>query len=224
MPHPSALDERSADRTTYRPESYQRDGDVLAEWQSIARRQQAKDRVLIPLLAQHFVPGRLLELGAGAGQLSVMLRDLGWDTVSSDFQSFFVEHQRSLGLEAHVVDATDIERAGLGRFDNLFSHSITPFITHDYDVVARTYRSTRQALAPGGVMVMVHAMEKWGDVAAEMRRHEAIAREAGYARVQVFRNQLLPSVAYRPPFTAVARAAEQLLGRHLGSRFVLVAS
>ncbi|MFT4101561.1 MAG: class I SAM-dependent methyltransferase [Burkholderiaceae bacterium] len=224
MPCPSMLNDSSVDDGRgYHPEAYQRD-DVIGQWQAIARRQHAKDRVLIPLLAQHFVPGRLLELGAGVGQLSLMLRDLGWDTVSSDFQPVFVEHQRSLGLEAHVVDATDIEHAGLGQFDNLFSHSITPFITHDYDIVAKTYRSTRQALTPGGVMVMVHAMEKWRDVAAEMRRHQALARQAGYARVQVFRNQLLPSAAYRPPFTAPARAAELMLGRRLGSRFVLVAS
>ena len=208
----------------YDPQAYERLDDPIRTWDEIAAHQAAKDEVLIPRLARHLVPGRLLELGAATGQLSKLFQRLGWQVISSDFQAFFVDHLQSIGLDACRVDATRIAASGLSGLDNIFSHSITPFITHDYDVVARTYRSTLEALRPGGRMIMVHAMEKWRDVATEMRRHEDLARAAGYRSIRVFRNQLLPSAAYRAPFTPVARVAEQMLGSTLGSRFVLSAS
>jgi 16S rRNA A1518/A1519 N6-dimethyltransferase RsmA/KsgA/DIM1 with predicted DNA glycosylase/AP lyase activity len=54
-------------------------------------------------------PAVLLELGSGAGQLTVLLRDRGFDVVASDYAPFFVEHLASLGLDARRVDATDID-------------------------------------------------------------------------------------------------------------------
>ena len=208
----------------YDPAAYERLNDPIQIWDEIALHQAPKDQVLIPALARHFVSGRLLELGAATGHLSQMLKSMGWQVISSDFQPFFVEHLRKKGLDACRVDATDIAASGLTGLDNIFSHSITPFITHDYDVVARTYRSTLAALRPGGRMVMVHAMEKWRDVGREMRRHRELALGAGYRHVRVFRNQLLPSAAYRAPFTPAARVAEQVFGPALGNRFVLVGS
>ena len=103
----------------------------LASWIETGRRQEAKDRVLLPRLARNFVPGRVLELGAGAGQTSLILRDLGWEVVATDYAPFFVAHLQSVGLCAHRVDATDISESGLGTFPNIFCQSITPLITSD---------------------------------------------------------------------------------------------
>ena len=67
---------RAARRTSgahaYAPEAYVPSS--LASWIETGGRQEAKDRVLLPRLARSFVPGRVLELGAGAGQTSLILR------------------------------------------------------------------------------------------------------------------------------------------------------
>jgi SAM-dependent methyltransferase len=205
----------------YAPEAYAPSS--LASWIATGRRQEAKDRVLLPRLARSFVPGRILELGAGAGQTSLILQDLGWEVVASDYAPFFVAHLRSVGLCAHRVDATDISESGLGTFPNIFCQSITPLITSDVQVIARTYRSLYAALEPGGRLVQIHAQAARHDLPATMRMHAEHARRAGFADVRVARNQLLPSRAYGAPLRPVAALAERLLGRRLGNRFVLTA-
>jgi SAM-dependent methyltransferase len=195
----------------------------LAWWIETGRRQEAKDRVLLPRLARNFVPGRVLELGAGAGQTSLILRELGWDVVASDYAPFFVAHLRSAGLCAHRVDATDISASGVGTFPNIFCQSITPLITSDVGVIARTYRSLYGALEQGGRLVEIHAQAARHELRSTMRMHAEQARLAGFADVRVVRNQLLPSLTYRQPSTPVAAFAELLLGRFFGNRFILTA-
>ena len=198
--------------------------DLLAHWISEGERQAAKDRVLLPRIAALLGPGRVLELGAGAGQLTLLLRERGFDVLASDFAPFFVEHLVSLGLDARRVDAVDIAAAGLGTFPNIFAQSITPLITSDRDVILATYRSLRAALEPHGRLVHIHAQAGRGELVATMRAHAELASEAGLRDVRVLRNQLLPSRAYEPPLTDLAGLAERLLGTRLGSRFVLFAT
>jgi SAM-dependent methyltransferase len=115
--------------------------DLLAHWISEGERQAAKDRVLLPRIATLLGPGRVLELGAGAGQLTLLLRERGFDVLASDYALFFVEHLASLRLDARRVDACDIAAAGVGTFPNIFAQSITPLITSDREVILMTYRS-----------------------------------------------------------------------------------
>ena len=206
----------------YRPEVYQ--PALLDTWLNIADRQAAKDRVIIPDLARHFVSGRVLELGSGVGQLTEMLIKLGWQVVASDYADFFIDHMRGRGLDAHKVDATDIDASGLGRFENIFCQSITPFITHDFAVVRKAYESTYKTLAPGGRLVLIHGMEPRKDVPQAMRDHQRICAAAGFTEIQVFRNQMLPSKMYESPLTGIASLIERTFGKTLGQRFVLVAS
>jgi SAM-dependent methyltransferase len=219
----SAVSPRASTRMKpYDPGAYT--PDLLAHWISEGERQRAKDRVLLPRIAELLGPGRVLELGAGAGQLTLLLRERGVDIVASDYAPFFVEHLASLGFDARRVDATDIAAAAVGTFPNIFAQSITPLITSDPGVIAGTYRSLRAALDPGGRLVHIHAQAGRAELAATMRVHAALASQAGLRDVRVTRNQLLPSLAYEPPLTAVAALAERLLGPRFGSRFVLSAS
>ena len=153
---------------------------LAAAWIETGRRQEAKDRVLLPEVARSFAPGRVLELGAGAGQTSLVLRELGWEVVASDYAQFFVDHLQSLGLPAHRVDATDIAASRLGRFANVFCQSVTPLITSDLEVVSRSYRSIHEALQPGGRMVEIHAQAARHELRSTMRLHAEQARSAGF--------------------------------------------
>jgi SAM-dependent methyltransferase len=212
---------RASGMRAYAPDVYLPSS--LAWWIETGRRQEAKDRVLLPRLARNFVPGRVLELGAGAGQTSLILRELGWDVVASDYAPFFVAHLRSAGLCAQRVDATDISASGVGTFPNIFCQSITPLITSDVGVIARTYRSLYEALEQGGRLVEIHAQAARHELRSTMRTHAEQARLAGFADVRVVRNQLLPSLTYRAPSRPLAAFAELLLGRFFGNRFILTA-
>jgi SAM-dependent methyltransferase len=206
----------------YDPDAYT--PDLLAHWIREGERQAAKDRLLLPRIVDLLGPGRVLELGAGAGQLTLLLRERGLDVIASDYAPFFVEHLVSLGLEARRVDATDIAAADIGAFPNVFAQSITPLITSDPDVVAETYRSLRSALIPGGRLVHIHAQAERKELTATMRAHAALASQAGLRDVRVERNQLLPSRAYDLPISPLLTLAERLLAPRLGSRFVLSAT
>jgi SAM-dependent methyltransferase len=197
-----ALPWKSARMKPYDPDAYT--PDLLGHWVSEGARQSAKDRVLFPRIAALLGPGRTLELGAGAGLLTLLLRESGRDVVASDYAPFFVEHLTSLGLDAHRVDATDIAAAGVGTFPNIFARSITPLITSDREVISATYRSLKAALEPGGRFVHIHAQAGRGELTATMRAHALLASEAGLRDVRVKRNQLLPSWVYERPLTELA--------------------
>jgi SAM-dependent methyltransferase len=223
---PSATLETSGSsdkRRSYDPSAYERLADPVKTWSAIAQRQAAKDRVLARAIVEQFVPGRVLELGGGSGDLAVLLRSLGVDIVTSDYHEFFVAHQRSLGLEAYRIDATNISAAGLGPFANIFAQSITPFITEDFHVVLAAYRSAFDALQPGGRLVLIHAMDRWRDVPQVMARHASVANRAGFSIVRSFRQQVLPSSLYAGVARWPALVLERLFGGVLGARFVLVA-
>ncbi len=211
------------DQRDYKPEAYV--PSLLDTWLGIAQRQAAKDQVVWSHLSNFLVSGKILELGAGVGQISELFVKMGREVVCSDYAEFFVTHMRSRGLSAHQIDATQIDRAGLGLFPNVICQSITPFVTTDYSVVARSYQSVFETLEPGGRLVLIHAMNKhYAQLPGSMADHKTLCEKAGFSDVQVFRNQLLPSAAYRAPFGPLAKSLEQMFAKSFGMRFVLVAS
>jgi len=72
-----------------------RDALTKEPWK-LAERQAFRDRL---------APGaRLLEIGAGTGQDSVYFQQEGFTVVATDLSPARVEHCRSKGIEAHVMD------------------------------------------------------------------------------------------------------------------------
>ena len=205
----------------YRPEVYT--PALLPTWLAIAARQAPKDRILIPRIARLLGPGVVLELGSGPGHIARLLEATGRQVIASDYAEFFVEHMNEQGLRAMRIDATDISAAELGPLPNIFCQSITPFITDDEGVIRQAYRSAFQALQPGGRLVLVHAMAMRPALRDVMRKHARLSSEAGFSLIEIRRDQLLPTAAYRIA-PALARGLEAAFGSRWGSRFVLSAS
>lgn len=209
-------------RNEYQPSDYT--AQDLPHWVAAAHRQRAKDAVIVPRLAKLLTPGRTLELGAGSGQIALLLQQCGLEVIASDYVPEFVRYMRAQGLQAFELDALDIAAAGLGSFANIYSQSISPFITSDSAVLEAAYRSSYDVLQPNGRFLMIHAMAPYREVRRTMEVHRDMATRAGFREVEVFRNQALPSFAYRPPLATGAALLESLLGRRIGVRFVLTAT
>lgn len=209
---------------SYNSDAYKKLVDPIRMVSDIARRQTAKNHVLIPSLFRYFYPrGSVLELDAGVGQLSKLISDYGYKVVASDYHQFFVDHMRNIGLEAYRVDATNIAEAGLGEFDTIFTQSISPLTTCELDIVERTYASMYDALAPGGRIVMIHALCTWREIETRAGQHVGIASKSGLENVRTFRTQVMPSGAYRLVSASLSNGLEEWLGRRWGTSFVLLA-
>jgi len=186
-----------------------------------ARRQRAKDRLVVEKLADCFRPGSILEIGAGCGQLTELLRQRHLDVTASDVQPFFVEYMVARGLPALILDALDLSAGIVKPYDNIFSQSISTLINPDPETIRRTYESVRAALNPGGRFVFI-LPSRWGKHWSNASDHQLIAEVTGLVLLRKFRNQALPSPLYaRLPISAL-RNIEGSIGRVVGVRWILV--
>jgi SAM-dependent methyltransferase len=194
---------------------------VLPAMIDLARRQRAKDRLVVEELAECFRLGSILEIGAGCGQLTELLRHRHLDVTASDVQPFFVDYMVGRGLPAIVLDALDLSAGTEKPYDNIFSQSISTLINRDPETIRRTYESVRAALNPGGRFVFI-LPSRWGEHWSKASDHQQIAEAAGLVLMRRFRNQALPSPLYaRLPISAL-RLIEGSIGRVVGIRWILV--
>ena len=98
-----------------------------------AARQDAKDRLFLQRMRRFLRPGTVLELGAGVGQLSMLMASMGFDVTASDIHPHLVAFMRSRGLKAEVVDARWIERTLHGPFDNVLTCGLHTLLTKDLE-------------------------------------------------------------------------------------------
>jgi SAM-dependent methyltransferase len=197
------------------------DPGVLPRMLATTRRQRAKDAIFIPTLVPYFRPGPILEIGAGCGQLSELLAAQGLDVTASDVQPFLVDFMLSQGLQARIIDATNLV-SGIDRpYANVLAQSISVLITPDLELVEETYKSVHAALPEGGRFIFI-LPNVWGEHWSRARDHLRIADGAGFDLVHRFRHQILPSVFYSRLPGAVLRAADGSLGRLLGIRWVFI--
>jgi SAM-dependent methyltransferase len=194
---------------------------VLPAMIELARRQRAKDRLVVEKLAACFRPGSILEIGAGCGQLTELLRQRHLDVMASDVQPFFVDYMVGRGLPARVLDALDLSAGIDAPYDNIFSQSISTLINPDPDTIRRTYESVGAALKPGGRFIFI-LPSRWGEHWSKASDHEQIAQAAGLLLLRRFHNQALPSPFYARLPTSAMRMIEGSIGRFVGISWVLV--
>ncbi|MBD1844570.1 methyltransferase domain-containing protein [Cyanobacteria bacterium FACHB-63] len=90
---------------------------------------------------------RILDLGCGDGALTLKLQELGCEVVGVDASADFVDAARSLGLEAHLIDAHQLNF--IGEFDAVFSNAALHWMKQPDRVIQGVW----QALKPGGRFV-----------------------------------------------------------------------
>jgi SAM-dependent methyltransferase len=194
---------------------------ILPSMIATSARQRAKDQIFVETLATTFAPGRVLEIGAGCGQLSELLQARGRLVTPSDIAPFLVDYMASRGLKPITVDALDIS-AGIDRpYENVFAQGLSTLITRDERTIAGTYVSVHQALTRGGRFVFILPAgwrERWSDADVHLR----LARAAGFRVVRRFRHQALPSRLYARLPRPVLRLIDATVGRVLGVRWVFV--
>jgi SAM-dependent methyltransferase len=127
---------------------------------SVAREVQLYQRWMLRALAAAGVtPRRVLDLGCGNGDWTVMLAGRAEQLVAVDFTAGFVAHcqarLRAAGLDGRATvlqhDAGTYEPEG--PLDLVVAGAVTQYLSDD-DIVARLLPRIRAALAPGGVLYL----------------------------------------------------------------------
>lgn len=191
---------------------------------SVAEKQRAKDEIFIDQIAPLFASGKVLEIGAGCGQLSKLLEKRGHKVVVSDIEQFFVDYQRSCGLESEIVDATKISDSFSEPMDNIMAQGVSTLVTDDLELVKKTYQSIWNALKKGGRLVFIFPNYKGqkGNWSNPHIDHPRIFQEVGFKLHAKFRSQILPSKWYQILPVSISTILENTLGRLFGLRVVIV--
>jgi SAM-dependent methyltransferase len=195
--------------------------DQMLKWEEITRRQFSKDKGFVAQLEREFVPGSVLEIGAGLGQLSRLLAERGWDVVCSDRETHFVRYMQGSGLLAFDADALDLSAATSHMYHNVFTQGLSTLITRDVEVVRRTYTSVYNVLEPGGRFVFIFPNAYRGHRWSSFDHHKAVALSSGFSIVRAFRHQVFPSRAYRVLPDTITHCVETSIGRRFGIRWVI---
>lgn len=90
---------------------------------------------------------RILDLGCGDGALTLKLQELGCEVVGIDSSADFIDAARSLELEAHLIDAHQLNF--ISEFDAIFSNAALHWMKQPDQVIQGVW----QALKPGGRFV-----------------------------------------------------------------------
>lgn len=176
--------------------------ETVTKWIGIAERHRLRDEQFLPVLAQWFRPGPILEIGAATGHLSEILFRRGYDIVASDYSPALVRTAETRGIPACVVDATANIREQTSRtFANVLAQNVLPLIWRDRNVVQSTVAAVHDALDPGGRFICISSHPYWEKNPKSYfapREQIAIAQATGLFRlVTRFPHQVIPTGWYR---------------------------
>lgn len=152
-------------------------------------------------------PGRVLDVGCGAGDYLAILRHAGWDPVGIDFDEKAVAMARLKGIDATVGDL-----AGAGFATNSFDAVTMMNVIEHLPAPDAVFAECCRILRPGGRLVMMTPnIDALGHEAfgpdwrgLEIPRHlflysartlRAFARRAGFGRVEAFSQMRNPAGA-----------------------------
>lgn len=95
---------------------------------------------------------RVLEVGAGLGQLGDSFRHLGFDVTSSDGRAEHVERMRAAGKEALVLDLDAIEASQLAGYDLVLAFGVLYHLSEPERFLAACGESARVLLLESAVL------------------------------------------------------------------------
>lgn len=191
-------------------------------WIDIARHQHYKDRKLfIPLLRWFSKEANILEIGAGVGQLSTLVKEAGFGgVVASDVEARFIEYMGQSGLKSKFVDAMDIKASSDGiLWDVIFSQGLSPLVSTDMKVVEQVYRSIYDVLVPGGRFLFIFPRSIDTKRYSRLNDHRDIYLSCGFSEIISFRQQVMPAIFYK---FAISMLVERPLASLLGTRDVVI--
>jgi SAM-dependent methyltransferase len=129
-------------------------------------------RALIRRKVRHLAPGRALDVGAGSGGNTAVLRDLGWDVAALEYSPAAAELCAGRGIPTVRADARRLPFPD-EHFDLVMSTDLWEHVDDDKTVAAEAFR----VLRPGGALLLAvpSGMDLWSghDVAlGHVRRYE----------------------------------------------------
>jgi SAM-dependent methyltransferase len=169
-------------RKAYDARADWRDGRPKEPWK-LAERKAFRDRLA--------TGARVLEIGAGTGQDSAFFKEEGFEVVATDLSPAMVEHCRSKGVEAHVMDFLHLSFPA-GSFDAAYAMNCLLHVPNR-DLPA-VLEAVRVVLRPGGLFFV-------GVYGASERAGSTVSTEG-----------LVADDGYDPPRFFSWRSDEQLLG------------